>query len=255
MQKKYTAYFFVGLMWFSMTAFATENPLFSKWKSLIAYSKLPQEVIKNTCPHFNENVDLWIANYPAEVKAFLALPAIKKLNPSLVDLGIKKEGVEEKKTFSHPFLKWVEGSGLAPSELKALAPHFPKPQVTEDIALSYSNYEKVLMDWMVIYATEYEKLINSPKLVKSNKYYTGYQKINSPVADSSWRVLTPTNIQPTKDQFQSGNEALDAKRFEQYTRAWYFRYNKVEYFRIYEPDKLEKYLKEKEMEENDKGSK
>lgn len=255
MQKKYTTCFFVGLMWFSVNAFAAENPLYSTWKSLISFSKLSPEIVKKNCPHFNENVQRWITSYPSEVNAFLNLPAIKKLNPSLVDLGLKKEAEEAPRTFGNPFLKWVNGSGITPIEMKTVAPHFPNPKITADVALSEKQYEAVLADWMVIYAIEYEHLINNPKLVKSNKYYTGYQKINSPVADSSWKVLSPSTVQPSREQFDSGNEALDAKRFEQYTRAWYFRYNKIEYFRIYEPSKADKYLKELEMENNDKGVK
>ncbi len=134
--------------------------------------------------------------------------------------------------------------------MKTVAPHFPNPKITADISASEKQYEAVLADWMIIYANEYERLINHPKLVKSNKYYSGYQKINSPVADSSWKVLAPGKVQPVKDQFDSGNEALDAKRFEQYTRAWYFRYNKVEYFRIYDPKNAENYMKELERENN-----
>ncbi|MFN8309055.1 MAG: hypothetical protein U0T73_03755 [Chitinophagales bacterium] len=238
-----------------------------KWIALIEFASISSQQMHKAAPHFPAYTNLneaqqnafqaqrkvWVTAFPNEVKAFLALPAVKQLNPSLVDLELKKENQEGPRVFSNPFKKWVDRSGLTDKELKSLAPHFPQQLQGVTLDEAEKQYSSALSDWMILYTKEYESLINHPKLTASNKNYNGYVTIESYATDSAYLILEPAAAEPQRADFNSGNQAFDDLRFQQYKKAWYYRNYKVKYFELYEPEKLAGYLKEREMEQNDKG--
>ncbi|MFN8278120.1 MAG: hypothetical protein U0T84_11610 [Chitinophagales bacterium] len=240
-----------------------------RWIALIQFARLEAAQLHKAAPHFptyttvktdNQMLQFaaqrkaWMVAFPNEVGAFLKLEAIQKLNPSLVDLGLKKENEEAPKAFSNPFMKWIERSGMSQAELSAVAPHFPKVNPVVAVAVAENQFAAALSDWMVLYVKEYEAILNHPKLTASNPYYREYITVQSYSTDSAYLVFEPGKVEPQPQAFQSGNPSLDQVRYEQYLKAWYYRYYKVGYFKKYDPEHLDGYLKEKTDEENNQGT-
>ena len=240
---------------FAATLFAKKPTTVTKdrWVTLIQYAQLSSSLVKKTCPHFPAYTDLktenalqqfqqlrsqWIISYPTEVAAFLKLPAIVKLNPSLVDLDLKKEG-EEVSKFGHPVYNWVTKSTITNAELNLLAPHFPQPNAMLPLALQLPTYEAAINDWMLLFDAEYYALYNHPKLTVSNPYYKKTESFASP-QKTFLRVKT-TVIKPTPALFESGNKALDEARYQAYLRKWTLENDAESYYKIYEPENLAAY--------------
>jgi len=248
----------------------TVDPV-DKWYELIQYAGIAAEDLKPICPHFpdmtkygyekNNMQDFtqkrmnWMQKFPQEVQAFLDMPRIKKLNPSLVDLGLKKEG-EETKQFEHPYWSWLQAAKLSESELKQVAPHFPKPMKSGNIDADISIYDLAINDWQRLFPKEMVALFNHPKMVAaSGGFANGKFATNAPAdADAYKSLVLANNYKPTPEQFTSGNPELDKIRFEMYLKKWYDVYDRMEFYRIYKPSEYEAYKKSVEEQSPKTGS-
>ena len=241
------------LLFFSPYLFASESNGPDKWLALVRFVDIKFEEVKNQCPHFpyydfytkDENFSTarlaWQNKYSKEVTAFLSLPKIKKVNPSLVDLGITQLGQEAPIKFENSYWNWVEASKIERSKLVSIAPHFPIPVVTEDIANAQKIYESAIADWMILFSKEANDLFAQPELVRLNP--NSNSNSNFKIADSKLNFLsltTPESI-PTKLSYSSGNDLLDQARVEAYTKKWYWEKDRVTYYKQYDPAGLEEY--------------
>lgn len=247
-----------------------QAPVVDKWQLFIEYAGLSNEDLHQTCPHFpdmskfdfknEENIKdftekrlKWQTKYPEEVNAFLQMDRVKNLNPSWVDLGLKKEG-EDIQKFEHGYYNWFKASGLTVAQLQSFAPHFPTNITDGTVEQQEKIYDEAVQDWMRIFISEYEAFLNNPALTKLNKYYDEKVSIEANDEDA-YKRLQPTSEQPNVQDFQSNNPELDKARFEAYLKAWYYRYSPDEYYQIYEPqnyDKYQEYKQYKEEHPNDK---
>lgn len=230
-----------------------------KWYELIRYAGISAEDMNHTCAHFpdmdkysaeKKNMDdftrkrsAWMEKYPNEVQAFLSLPRIQKLNPSLVDLGLKKEG-QEILRFEHPYWNWVQASKFTDDEMKTVAAHFPKPLNSGNIAADEVIYESAIQDWMRLFPGEMKDLLTHPKMVATSHGASKEFKIYSPEGSEAFLVLKlANNYKPERDQYQSGNPELDQVRYDMYLKRWFYEYDRMEFYRVYKPEQFEDYKK------------
>lgn len=237
---------------FSQTNFRTQD----RWLALIDYAGLKHENIKAAAPHFpktdisnekqyadfKEKLSQWKQKYAKEVEAFLAIPEIKKINPSRVHLGLQ-EAIEIRK-FENSYWQWINAAGLSINDVRTFAPHFPQPKITSDLTRSEKIYDAVLQDWMKLYPAELEAFLNHPQLISQNKYYQPI-KIDVPVTEQFVLIEVNENF-PQKNDFDSGNSELDNQRFELAVKHWYFKYKPDEYVTRYNVTNYHKNVEQKQ---------
>lgn len=246
----------------SQLLYAGEQIQNDKWLALLRYANIQFDEVKKQCPHFpfydantkDETFRIvrseWQAKYGKEVTSFLAIDKIKKLNPSLVDLEIKKLGEESPRKFENSYWNWVEASAISRASLTALAPHFPIPVVTEDLDNAEAIYQSAIEDWMILFPQEVSKLFNNEALVKLNPYHNSnpnYKVVESKL--SFLALKTPTSL-PTAISYYSGNELLDQARVLAYSKKWYWEQDRKSYYELYDPAGLAEYSKHLEYLDN-----
>lgn len=107
MKHKLTFFIFsIGVLFFSQYAHASTD-LDGRWNALISFAKIPKERLQTNCPNFKTPIDAWIKQYPKEVNAFLALEEVKRVNPSLVDLGLNVADFQST-VFQNAYWSWFE---------------------------------------------------------------------------------------------------------------------------------------------------
>lgn len=241
------------------TVFAQENfRQKDRWLALIDYAQIKPEMLRNAAPHFpkssinneteykafTEKLASWKKRYNKEVEAFLALPEIKKLNPSLVHLGLQ-EAVETPR-FENSYWQWISAAKLTASELNSLAPHLPVADVdAKDLALSQKNYEYALQDWMLLFPKEAEQLFNHPAM-KAHAVSKEPVTITAPAEGDAYLYVNVSETKPERSYFKSGNTELDNARYNTYLKAWYHRFHEEDFYKIYYPNQLEEWKKNKE---------
>ena len=241
-----------------LSIFAKSANTIDKWFELIQYAGLSQDEVKTACPHFpnfadynsntmidfTEKRELWMKKHSEEITAFLALAKIKKLNPSMVDLGLKKEGEELSPTFENGFWNWYLASKVSPETLKSFAPHFPFPNNTSDIAKDEKIYGLAVEDWTKLFIREYEAFINYPALKALSNDPSYMMKLEGPEGTEAFKLLRlASDVKPVFENYDSGNPALDKVRFDLYTMKWYAQYATEDYYKIYIPTEYDNYLK------------
>lgn len=244
------------VLFFNHLLFATGAQEPDKWLALVRYANIGFQEIKTVCPHFpffdakttNEEFAPqrlnWQSKFKKEVQAFLAIGKIQKINPSLVDLEIKKLGEETPQKFENSYWNWVEASKIDRSKLLNVAPHFPIPVVTEDIANAEKIYHSAIDDWMVLFPSEVTSLFGQAELVKLNPNHNSNP--NYKVSDGKLAFLslkTPDAI-PTDLSYASGNNLLDAARLEAYSKKYYWEFDRATYYNKFDPAGLADYNKQ-----------
>jgi hypothetical protein len=127
--------------------------------------------------------------------------------------------------FEHSFWEWVQGSKISENKLDEIAPHFPIPSNYE---YNVIRYDQAIQKWQKLYCFEYEKLINTPELVKLNPYYDGYIDI---IQMPYFILPLESSIKPVKpSSFQNFEEEL---HYELQLQAWYFVFAPNDFYRIY----------------------
>ena len=103
-------------------------------------------------------------------------------------------------------------------------------------------YDDAVMDWMRLFPLELRGLMNDPKLLAVNRGLTKGFDLVAPVGSDAFRsLILASSKKPEAIQFDSGNSELDKVRFEMYTKAWYYNFDKLEFYRIYQPEQFEEY--------------
>ncbi len=226
-----------------------------KWVALIRYAGVEPAQIEKVCQHFpsidkyipgkeeefTEKRIKWMEKYPLEVELFLKMDGIKKLNPSLSDLGIQAEGTE-RNVFEHPYWNWVQASGITKDELNSVSAHFPLPKHSSDIQKDILIYDAAVSDWMRLFPVELRALMNHPKLLSVNRGMTkGFDLVAPEGTDAFRSLILENNAKPEISQFDSGNPELDKIRYEMYVKAWFYQFDKLEFYKQYQPDQYEEY--------------
>lgn len=242
MKHKLTYFIFsIGLLFFSQYAHASSE-LDGRWNALISFAKIPKESMQTNCPNFKTPVDVWIKQYPKEVSAFLALKEVKKVNPSLTDLGLNVTDFQTP-VFQNTYWVWFQKSGLSQSTLTQRAPHFPIP-VANDFSDVYKvKYEAAISDWMKLFPKEVEWFINEPNLAKLNRFYI--KETLAETGEEFKGLDVEKGVYPEQAYYESGNPKLDAIRLEMYLKNWYFTFDRENYFKRYEPSMYEAYKERK----------
>ncbi len=229
-----------------------------RWLALIDFAQVKPEAIKNAAPHFpgtdvsneksykefSEKLAQWKKKYANETEALLAIPEIKKLNPSRVHLGLQ-QAIEVRK-FENSYWQWMNVSGLAENEIEAIAQHLPKPDLkAHDILLAEKNYESAVSDWMLLFPKEAGQLFNHPAM-KAHAVAKEPVEITAPATDDAYLYVKVSAAKPERNLFGSGNETLDNLRYETYLKAWYHRYCEEDFYRIYYPEQLAEWKKNRD---------
>lgn len=252
--------FTVSTVFFSLaqTNFRAQD----RWLALIDYAGLNDEDVKAIAPHFpkantaNEKqysafqvkLEQWKTKYTKEVEAFLASPEIKKLNPSRVHLGLQVT-VETKK-IENSYWQWINTSGLSATTIHSIAPHLPQPDLkNSNIALEEKNYGAALKDWMLLYPDETTKLFNHPAM-KAQSVSKETVEITAPTTDDAYLYVKVSAVKPERILFNSGNATFDDLRYETYLKAWYLQYQEEDFYRIYYPEQLEEWQKNRDSKKH-----
>jgi hypothetical protein len=254
---KYVYTFLLGVFALSTSIMAQENfRQQDRWLALIDYAQVKPETIKNAAPHFPktdvsneksykefvEKLAQWKKRHAPEVEALLAIPEIKKLNPSRVHLGLQ-QAVELRK-FENSYWQWIQAAGLNADEVSVFAPNFPKPRITNDLDKSETVYDAALQDWMKLFPKEHEALLNHPKLIALKKEHQTVV-VDAPVTEQ-FVLIEVKETMPLKADFDSGNAALDNLRFDLALKHWYFKYKPEEYLTKYNVTEYHKNVEQKQ---------
>jgi|694.fasta_scaffold11829_12 hypothetical protein len=246
------------LLSFSAIIFAQSNTVPDKWLALVNYANLKYSEVKTQCPHFpfydinTKDVDFtslrqaWQNKYSKEVSAFLAIPKIKNLNPSLVDLEIKKLGEENTTVkFEHTYWNMFLKSGLSADEISKFAPHFPFPKNTNDINSDVILYDKVFTDFTVLFPKEFIAFMNNEKVRTGSKIYGEAFNMDLAYEGDAYKSMYIEKVEnkPERTNFDSGNPLLDQARYDATLKNWYFTYYRKDYYKIYDPSGYDAYMK------------
>ncbi|MBX2901914.1 MAG: hypothetical protein KF872_00050 [Chitinophagales bacterium] len=228
-----------------------------RWLALIDYTGISYEKVKAAAPHFPKSAHIesekqyadfkgklaqWKTKYASEVEAFLALPEVKKVNPSRVHLGLQ-QAVETRK-FENSYWQWIQAAGLSMQDVHGFASHFPQPRITSDLDKSEQVYNAVLHDWMKLYPKELEAMLNHPTLVSMNKSHEP-AAIEVPVAEP-FTLIEVSETLPLFADYDSGNSELDKQRYELAVKHWYFKYKPDEYVTRYNVTDYHKNIEQKQ---------
>lgn len=222
----------------------------ASWQKLLDYADLDAETVRAACPNFpaeepaddfEQRAARWSTDFPDEVDAFFALPAVDRLNVVRSQFGVETDDRRRARVFDHPYLQWIRAAGLTVKDVRAFAPHVPRPDVTGDATGDYRRFERALEDWMTLFPGEVEAMMNYPELVRLNPSYASYITIDNPAGEDAFYLLNPSSEKPVEADFDSGNPDLDRVRYEMYLKAWYYTFDTEEFYRIYEPDALDAY--------------
>lgn len=242
MKHKLTFFIFsIGLLFFSQYAQASSD-IDNRWNALISFAKISKERLQTNCPNYKTPIDAWIKQHPNEVSAFLALDEVKKINPSLADLGLNVADFQAN-TFQNAYWSWFEKSGLSKITLTQYAPHFPVPIANDFSSVYKAKYEAAISDWTKLFPKEVEWFINEPSLAKLNRFY---QKESLIETGEEFKGLdVEKGVYPEQSYYDSGNPTLDTVRLEMYLKNWYFTFDRENYFKRYEPSMYEAYREKK----------
>lgn len=249
----------LSLLFFCGTyLFALGNNGPDKWLALLRYANLKHQEVKTACPHFpyfdyktndDEFSELrlnWQNKYAKEVNQFLSIDKIKNLNPSLVDLGLKKLGEDNvtpifENTYWSMFLK----SNLSKQALQAFAPHFPFPKITNDVNQDKILYDQVFTDFTMLFPTEFIAFMNNSEVRKGSKIYGETFTMDLSMQGDAFKTMYIDKVEnkPVFANFESGNPALDKARYEATLKNWYFTYYRKDYYTIYDPNGYDAYIK------------
>jgi len=254
---KYVFTLLLGALVLSTSIMAQENfRQQDRWLALIDFAQVKPEAIKSAAPHFPktdvsnekaykefvEKLTQWKKRHAPEVEALLAIPAIKKLNPSRVHLGLQ-QAVEVRK-FENSYWQWVQAAGLGADEVSAFAPNFPKPRITDDLSKSEAVYDAALQDWMKLFPKEHEAMLNHPQLVALKKEHQAVV-VDAPVTEQ-FVLIEVKETMPLKSDYDSGNATLDNLRFDLAVKHWYFKYKPEEYLFRYNVTEYHKNMEQKQ---------
>jgi len=247
----------IGVFVFSTSIVAQENfRQQDRWLALIDFAQLKPEAIKNAAPHFPktdvsnvkaykefvEKLTQWKKRHPTEVDALLAIPEIKKLNPSRVHLGLQ-QAVELRK-FENSYWQWIQAARLSANEVREFAPNLPTPRITNDLNKSEVVYDAALQDWMKLFPKEHEALLNHPQLVSLKKEHQAVV-VDAPVTEQ-FVLIEVKETMPQKTDYDSGNATLDNLRFDLAVKHWYFKYKPEEYLTRYNVAEYHKNVEQKQ---------
>lgn len=197
------------------------------WNSQMQSCGLQLGKLYAVCPHlpklygnlsdkeFEAAIKQWQKNFPAEEAAFWNIEEIKKGNPSAYYLGLN-DG-KEKRVFGNSIWEWVQASKITDAKINTLAPHFPKPTLTENPEADEKKYAAQLDFWINLYPLEYEHLFNSPELTALNPYYRGYYK---PVQIPAFVSAPLKETLPLRESF--AKTIKGEMNYQLSIRAWYF---------------------------------
>ena len=254
--------FIAVLLLFSLAVIAGDDEFSKKdnWINLITTSKIDLKKFELLCPHFpsyqkgftsKASYDnfvkeryMWFRNYISEVQNFMATPEIKSINPAPGDLGLD-EMLFRTKVLEHPLWQRFHYAYISDRELASFAPHFPKPMQLGDSLREMKNFEAAVSDWKKLLPNEWAAFNNHPKFFMSSGLKTGQKFSVPPTAEKDLFKELPLsgNSLPSQLQFNSGNQALDKIRIEAYTKKYFWDNDKGQYYRTYEPEKLNDYLR------------
>ena len=238
--------------------FAIGNDPVDKWLALVRYANLKHEEVKTACPHFPyfdfktsdesfTNLRLnWQNKFSKEVTAFLAIEKIKKLNPSLVDLGIKKLGEDNPSmTFEYTYWTLFLNSGLTKQELQTFAPHFPFPKITSNVEQDKFLYDRVFTDFTMLFPTEFIAFMNNKQVRLGSKIYGDVFTMDLSMQSDAFKTMYIDKVEnkPQFINFDSGNPELDKARYEATLKNWYFTFYRKDYYTIYDPAGYDAYIK------------
>lgn len=173
-------------------------------------------------------VNQWIKSNAKEWTVFTEMPSVKKLNIAWATLGIE---TETKVEFTHSMYLWYAKSGISEEKKNKIFPHFPLPNLRNDLTKEYELYDQKIASWQRLYPEEYERFLNAPELTALNPYYNGYFKlpyipkfIGQEIADTK----------PIKKK--TGNDEMDEYTYQMKLRNWYFVFKPQEFERLYGKD-------------------
>lgn len=220
------------LLFFPMVLLAqnSKNP----FQQVIEFANLNTAQLKTEFPALGkiisrneytiDDINRWIATSPKEWIGFTQKPEVSKLNIAWATLGVQAPA--EKPAFTHSFYLWYKSSGVTEDKRKQLFPHFPLPNLNNDLEKEEQVYESKVATWQRLYPEEYERFLNTPELTALNPYYTGYYKL--PYIPR----FIGAEIGFEKPQKQNtGNEVMDEYNYQLKIRNWIF---------VFEPEKFNK---------------
>lgn len=224
-----------------LSSFAhSQEDLHLRWQALIYQVDIEGQLLNQHCPNFpTEAMDqagahaavmLWLSNYPDEAIAFFETEEVARLNPSTVHFGLESPSSPG---FNHPYWQWAESAGLSGKDIRGFAAHFPLPQASFDSEAEVKAYDLVLQDWMRLYPKELERFLNHSALAAKNPYYEPSSIQDHGVVERFLLIPCPEEM-PLRNQYDSGNPALDQERFDLALQHWYYVNDQEKYLELYD---------------------
>lgn len=237
LKRRWLSLLFLFLFLNTRSLFAQINS--TPFEQVFITANLDKETLKKEFPHLyqvvknkdykTEDVNSFINSHETEWNGFASQPAVKKLNIAWNTLGVQVP--EAKKDFAHPMYQWYKASNISDVKRNQLFPHFPLPNLKNDMDKELLVYAEKFGAWQRLYTEEYEHFLNAPELTALNPYYKGYftlpylpKFIGSPL----------TYSKPGKHN--TNNPVMDEYNYQLELRNWYFVFKPEEFDHLYGKD-------------------
>ncbi len=206
---------------------------------VLTYANINTDNLKKDFPHLKRvlnkdgytvaDVSTWAKENPKEWDAFQKLPEVSKLNIAWSTVGIAEP--TKAAEFKNSFYQWYKGAKLSDAKRNELFPHFPLPNLNNDLEKEAIAYDDKVGAWQRLYPQEYETFLNTPELTALNPYYAGYYTL--PYIPR----FIGQNIgleKPVKEN--TGNDVADEFNYQMKLRNWYFVFQPAEFNNLYGKD-------------------
>lgn len=240
-------FYFAGRRWtfvFFLLGLLTTQGLFAQqnttpFEQVFVSTGIDKESLKKDFPNLyqvvknkeykTEDVNAFIKAHAAEWDNFCNLPALKKLNIAWGTLGLATP--QAKPQFKHSIYQWYAAAGITDAKKNELFPHFPLPNLKNDLNKELAEYEQKIGAWQRLHPEEYERFLNTPELTALNPYYNGYYKLPyiPRFIGAKIELDKPAKV-------NTGNAIADDYNYQLKLRNWYFVFKPQEFNRLYGKD-------------------
>lgn len=206
---------------------------------VLTYANINTDNLKKDFPHLKRvlnkdgytvaDVSNWAKEHPKEWTAFQQLPEVSKLNIAWATVGIAQPAKPVE--FKNSFYQWYKAANLSADKHAQLFPHFPLPNLNNDLDKESIAYDEQVGAWQRLYPQEYETFLNTPELTALNPYYTGYYTLPyMPRFIGAWIEFE----KPEKEN--TGNDVADEFDYQMKLRNWYFVFQPEQFTALYGKD-------------------
>lgn len=212
---------------------------YNPFKEVLVTTDLTAATLKKDCPKLSgivsrpdytiDDINAWVKSSPKEWSTFTQIPAVKKLNVAWITLGIAAP--EKPKQLQHSFYQWYVAANISDAKRRELFPHFPLPDLKNDLDKEAITYDGKVGTWERLYPEEYQRFLNTPELTALNPYYNGYFKL--PYIPAF--IGQPIELDKPQKK-HTDNEILDEYNYQLKLRNWYFVFRPDEFERLYGKD-------------------